>query len=112
MGRLPEFLGFPYEYAKAIEDDPDVLSVRAHLMYVNGYAGDEDDAVTLAAEAAVRGSATAWSLLDDWQSVGDGPRVLRCLLSVGSLRLAGRTASHQKMRTSTDVLGQWVSLNG
>lgn len=85
----PEFLGFPYEYAKALEDDPDVLAVRAHLMYVNGNSGDEDVAVSLAAEAAVRGSATAWSLLDEWRSVGDESRVLRCLLSVGSLRLSG-----------------------
>jgi len=85
----PDFLGFPYEYAQEIEDDPEILAVRAHLMYVNGYAGDEEKAVTLAAEAAIRGSSAAWSLLNYWRSVGDEHLVLTSLLSVGSLRLAG-----------------------
>lgn len=82
-------LGLPYQYAKDIEDHPEVLALRARLLYVNGHAGDEDEAVRIAVEAAISGSVKAWSLLNDWQQTGDDKRVLRFLLSVGSAKLSG-----------------------
>jgi hypothetical protein len=84
-----EALGLPYQYASAIQDQPEVLTLRARLMYVDGHAGDEDEAVRLAVDAALSGSSKAWGLLNDWRLAGDDARVLRCLLSVGSSKLTG-----------------------
>lgn len=92
----PEVLGFPYQFAIEFENEPDLLALRANLLYVNGHAGDEVEAVRLAADAAIRGSATAWVLLNEWRLKGDDHLVLWHLLSVGSLKLSGKDCVSQK----------------
>lgn len=96
-GKQTDMFGFPFEYAQDADGEADALVLRATLLYEHGRSGQEDLAVRLAVEAALKGSAQAWNLLNDWAG-GDGERVLNQLLSVGSHRLSGvdcRSASGQ-----------------
>jgi hypothetical protein len=79
-----DILGFPFEYASSLGNDPNIMAIRAELLYVNGHSGDEDGAVRLAVEAGFAGSKAAWVMLNKWRTYGDESRVLKALLSLGT----------------------------
>jgi hypothetical protein len=88
--KYSEALGFPFSFTRRLKNDPEIIAFSAAILYETGHAGEDREAISMAIDAALKGSFSAWMLLRSWSELGDGDRVLGLLLSKGSLYLSGR----------------------
>lgn len=76
-----EHLGWLYDLMCKHSEVPEVAAVLAEFIYHRGHAGEESDALELAARAALAGNEYAWELLGDWLRNGNAINVIQALQS-------------------------------